>query len=209
MIKRRSVSNKTRNNWFVDAFLFVSALTAAISGIYFLYLPNGGYQGGRNPLYGITVLFQRSTWGDLHIWGGVLMIIALLVHIPLHWEWVTQMTRRIFRFLTGRSTNLNKRSQFNVLINMMIGLSFLVTAITGMYLLFVPGGPQAAATDPVILFSRSTWDLIHSWSGVLLTLSAVVHFAIHWGWVVKVTRKLWTRRLPWKSHRVSAPQVAN
>jgi len=27
-----------------------------LSGIYFLVLPTGGYQGGRNPYYGIQVL---------------------------------------------------------------------------------------------------------------------------------------------------------
>ena len=27
-------------------------------------------KGGKNPLYGITILFSRSTWDDLHLWGG-------------------------------------------------------------------------------------------------------------------------------------------
>jgi len=52
----------------------MSALLAALSGIYFLFLPVSGYQGGRNPMYGVTVLFERSAWDDLHTWGGVVMI---------------------------------------------------------------------------------------------------------------------------------------
>jgi hypothetical protein len=31
------------------AALIISAVAAAFSGIYFLFLPTGGYQGGRNP----------------------------------------------------------------------------------------------------------------------------------------------------------------
>jgi hypothetical protein len=45
------VSPQTRNNWFVDAGLFASGLLAALSGLYFLALPTGGYRGGRNTAY--------------------------------------------------------------------------------------------------------------------------------------------------------------
>jgi hypothetical protein len=49
----QTVSKQTQKNWWIDAALFISALIAAFSGIYFLLLPTGGYQGGRNPLYEI------------------------------------------------------------------------------------------------------------------------------------------------------------
>ena len=55
------ISTQTRNNWLIDAGLALSAVTAMISGIYFLYLPVGGYQGGRNPMYGVHILFERHT----------------------------------------------------------------------------------------------------------------------------------------------------
>jgi hypothetical protein len=62
--------------------------------------------------------------------------------------------------------------------------------VTGIYLLFVPGGPQSALYDPMILFGRTTWDLIHTWSGVILGIAGLIHFAIHWKWVIKVSRKI-------------------
>ncbi|NTU63828.1 MAG: hypothetical protein HGB05_10610, partial [Chloroflexi bacterium] len=62
------VSHKTRTNWLIDAAVFGSALIAALSGIYFLFLPSGGYQGGRNALYGVTILFQRPTCVDHPRW---------------------------------------------------------------------------------------------------------------------------------------------
>ena len=64
------ISRTTRLNWILDAGVFFTALVAGFSGLYFLYVPVGGYQGGKNPLYGITILFSRSTWDDLHLWGG-------------------------------------------------------------------------------------------------------------------------------------------
>jgi len=190
MKTQRYVSEQTKNNWLVDSVLLLSALFVSISGIYFLYLPIGGYQGGRNPYYGIRILFERHTWSDIHIWTGVLMIIVILIHVPLHWNWVKNMTKRTARELFGNERNLNPRSRFNVFINLMVGLSFSLTAVSGIYLLFVPGGPQFSQYDPMILFGRTTWDLIHTWSGVVLGIAALVHFAIHWKWVIKVTRKI-------------------
>jgi cytochrome b subunit of formate dehydrogenase len=69
-----------------------------------------------------------------------------------------------------------------------MGLSFLLAALSGVYFLFFPGGH--AATDPLIVFTRTTWDLIHTWSGVVLIAAAILHFAIHWNWIAKVTRNL-------------------
>ena len=192
---KSNVSEQTKNNWLVDSVLLVSALLASISGIYFMYLPVGGYQGGRNPYYGIRILFERHTWSDIHIWTGILMIVVILIHIPLHWKWVKNMTKRTVRELFGKESNLNTRSRFNVFINMLVGLSFAITAVTGVYLLFVTGGPQSAVYDPMILFGRTTWDLIHTWSGVVLGIAALIHFAIHWNWVVKVSRKILNHNL--------------
>lgn len=182
------LSKQTQTNWLVDLFLFSSAIIAVVSGIYFLYFPVGGYQGGRNLWYGITILFERHTWEDLHTWGGVAMIIVAAVHLAIHWSWVTSMVRRVYKELTGQCVCMNARGRFNLLINILIGLSFLITAISGIYLLFVPGG--RTAVDPVILFSRTTWDLIHTWAGVLMIIAASLHFAIHWMWVTKVSKKI-------------------
>ena len=185
----RIVSNQTRNNYLIDISLFLGAIISALTGIYFLFFPVGGYQGGRNPMYGITFLFARDTWDDLHTWFGILMILSAAIHIVVHWNWITKMTRRVFQELTGRGSHLNSRSRYNVYLNMGIGLSFILTAVSGIYLLFVEGGRHGLA-DPIFIFTRTTWDLIHAWAGIALILIAVLHFAIHWGWVAKVTRKM-------------------
>jgi hypothetical protein len=173
----------------IDAALFLGAVVSSISGIYFLFFPVGGYQGGRNPMYGITVLFQRETWDNLHTWFGIGMILAATVHVVIHWNWIINMTKRVIHELIKRERRLNERSRFNVGINMLIGLSFLVTAVSGVYLLFFPGGAHGVA-DPEFLFNRTTWDLVHTWAGIVMIDAAIFHFAIHWGWVLKVTSKM-------------------
>jgi hypothetical protein len=184
MKKKSGISNITQRNWWTDAVLFSSALIAALSGVYFLYFPVGGYQGGRNPYYNLQILFDRHTWDDLHMWAGIAMIAVAVLHIFLHWSWVVNMTKRMVKDLLGKNGKMNQRGRLNLLLNILVGLSFVLTAFSGVYFLFIPEG--RAAVDPMFLFSRTTWDLIHTWAGVTLIAAAVIHLAIHWRWIVKV-----------------------
>lgn len=187
-MQKNTVSRRTLNNWLIDAAVFVGALIAAISGIYFLFLPIGGYQGGRNPAYGITVLFSRHTWEYLHTWFGIVMIAAVVVHLAIHWNWVTGTTRRLAKSLVGQGARMNRYGIFNVAVDAAVALGFLLVALSGIYFLFAPGGGRTA--DPMFIFSRTAWDMIHTWSGVVMIIAAVIHFAIHWRWVTKVTAKV-------------------
>jgi membrane protein implicated in regulation of membrane protease activity len=185
---------QTRKKWLLDATVFLSGLVAALSGIYFLFVPSGGYQGGRNPMYGVTILFSRHTWADLHTWGGVLMIAAAVLHFAIHWRWVKVMSKTTVKALLSRETKLSKGPRLNVAINVLVAISFLLTTVSGIYFLFAPsGGFQGGRNtgwDPMFLFSRTTWDLIHTWAGVVFISAAVVHFWIHWRWVKTMTKRL-------------------
>jgi preprotein translocase subunit SecY len=211
MTKRRSLSWKTRSNWLIDAAVFVGGLLAALSGIYFLFLPSGGYQGGRNPLYGVTILFGRHAWEDVHTWGGVLMIAAIVVHFAIHWQWVVRMSRRVANGLLGRGSKLPSGAKRNLAINALVGASFLICAVSGIYFLFAPsGGFQGGSNpgwDPMFLFTRTTWDLIHTWSGVVVSVAAVVHFAIHWRWVQNVTLQVVRSLLPQREPEAEQARV--
>jgi len=163
-----------------------------LSGVYFMLLPSGGYQGGRNPWYGVTILFSRHTWDALHTWAGVAMIGAVVIHVAVHWSWVVMMARRSVNALTSRGSTLSRGTQLRLALNVLVGLSFLVTAVTGVYLLFAPssGGGHSASSSVTFLFSRATWDLIHTWAGVAVIVVGVAHLVIHWQWVKNVTRRL-------------------
>jgi len=187
-VQRRSgLSTQTRLNWLLDASVFLGALVAILSGIYFLFLPIGGFQGGRNPTYGINILFARHDWDIIHTWGGVFMTVAVLLHIVYHWSWVTMMARKLAAMLGRRGSGLSKGARVNILVDAVIAISFLLAAVSGVYFLFTP---SAKAVDAGFLFSRATWEVIHTWSGVALPMAAGIHLAIHWRWVVNVTGKM-------------------
>jgi cytochrome b subunit of formate dehydrogenase len=200
MSKPIRMSMQTRQNWLIDAAVFVGGLLAALTGIYFLFVPSGGYHGGRNPMYGVTILFERYTWSNLHTWGGLLMIVAVIVHFAIHWQWVKRMTKRTFEALRPRGSKLSKGAMVNIAIDLAIALGFLICAVSGIYFLFAPeGGFQSGnnlAWDPGFVFSRTTWDLLHTWSGVVMIVAAALHLAIHWRWVKNVTARFFLSLLP-------------
>ena len=142
-------------------------------------------------MYGIIILFGRHTWGDIHIWAGVAIMALGAIHIPLHWKWIVSMTRRAVKITLGKG-KMNNSTKFNLGVNMLIGLSALISGLSGLYFLLVPGASHGSiASDPMWLFSRTIWDLIHTWSGVIVIAAATLHLYIHWKWAFKITRKYW------------------
>lgn len=194
------ISRQTRTNWLIDTAVFLGAVFSIFSGIYFLVLPDG-YEGGRNTWYGVVLLFTRQTWTDIHLWGGVLMIMAVTVHFTLHWNWVKMMARRLRRAVACREDCFSRGAKINVAVDALIALGFLVTAVSGLYFLFAPvsGGYQGGRNplwDAGWLFSRTTWDLLHTWSAVIMIMAAMLHFVIHWRWIVNVTRRFFLSLRP-------------
>ncbi len=201
------LSWQTKQNWLIDAGVFIGALLAGLTGIYFLYLPSG-YEGGRNPYYGINILFGRETWGDIHTWGGIVMILAVVIHFAIHWQWVKMMGRRAGMALQGKGKGLSRGAKINLAVDLAVGLSFLLTAVSGIYFLFLPHGFQGGRNpgwDPNLLFSRITWDLIHTWAAVAMILAASLHLFIHWRWVVNVTRRFFLSL----RHQARAPRATS
>lgn len=89
--------NKSRINYLLDMVIGLAFLLAAGTGVAFLFLGEGGYQGGRNAAYAVTLLgLSRHTWTDLHTWASLVMIAGVVVHFILHWKWIVCVTRQWF-----------------------------------------------------------------------------------------------------------------
>ena len=184
-MEKKGLSATTKKNWLIDAALALGGLLATLSGIYFLYLPVGGYQGGRNPMYGVTILFERHTWEDLHTWSGVAMIAAAAIHLIIHWRWVKMMAVRVVNVIRAGGAGMSRGTRVNVAINLVVAVSFLLVSVSGLYFLFWPAQGDSAVA----------WDMIHTWSGVTMIAAVALHLFIHWRWIKNVTARLarWPR----------------
>lgn len=176
-------SLQTRRNWLMDLAVALGGLLAALSGIYFLFLPSGGYQGGQNPMHGVTIVLSRHSWDAVHTWSSIAMIAAVAVHLTLHRHWVVTMSRRVVNSLRPGGTRMSSGARLNVAIDALIAVSFVLTAVSGIYFLFMPSGARGSGAN-------LAWDMVHTWAGVVLIGAAVAHLAIHWRWVTNVTRRM-------------------
>ena len=185
---RRMLSVKTNRNWLIDSFLFISAVAVVASSIYYLYIPSG-YQGGRNPYYNMVILFSRTGWEWIHTWFGLAMILIATIHLILHWNWFVVMAKKLWLQVAGKTKSFNAMGWLNLITDFSIAFNFVLVSLSGIYFLFAPSG---SSIDPMFLFSRTVWDMIHTWSGVIMIIAVVMHFSIHWRWIVNVSRRMFT-----------------
>jgi cytochrome b subunit of formate dehydrogenase len=90
---------KSKMYYFIDLVIAVAFVVSALSGLVLFFAPSG-YEGGRNPYYGQTVLLLTTrAWSTLHTWGSMAMIAGVGAHLALHWPWLVAMTRRLARDL--------------------------------------------------------------------------------------------------------------
>jgi len=205
--KKSTLTPKLRQNWWIDAVLGVTAVLTVISSIYFLVYPNSGYQGGHNPQYNTVLIFNRQVWDLVHTWSSIGMIAAALIHIIIHWDWITGTLNRSWQVLTRKRKPFRSRLTYNIVLDGSIAISFLICMISGLYFLYFA---QRGPTNEVLLFTRTTWDLIHTWSGVIMTIAAILHFALHWKWVTNITRKMFPGRTKLQTNQVvTSPMESN
>ena len=87
--------SQTKLNYWIDVAIGVFFILSALSGLLLFFYPSG-YQGGRNPYYGSTVLLLTThQWDALHTWSSMAMISGVGAHLALHWNWILCMTRKM------------------------------------------------------------------------------------------------------------------
>ena len=79
---------RTNVNFFVDALSLAALLFLTATGTIIRYvLPVGS--GHTRALWGL----DRHGWGHVHFWIAIAFCVAMVVHVVLHWGWITCVVR--------------------------------------------------------------------------------------------------------------------
>jgi hypothetical protein len=78
---------------------------------------------------------------------------------------------------------MNAKAKSQYWIDVSMGLLALVLAVSSALLWVVL--PQG------FFATRLLWIQIHKWVGLGLSILALIHMALHWRWLVRMTRHLW------------------
>lgn len=91
---------KIKLNYTIDFLAFIFFAISAVSGLAMLiFMPSGVRQGRLQEFLGI----QKGVWAGIHNWSGIILIILIVIHFILHWEWIVQMTKNIFKTKNHKS----------------------------------------------------------------------------------------------------------
>lgn len=92
----KKAMNKGRLNYLMDVLLALLGFLSGVSGIVLLLMGEGGYRGGRNSHFVRSFLgIERWVWNDIHTWVSIALIVGVVIHIALHWNWIVCMTRTL------------------------------------------------------------------------------------------------------------------
>ena len=97
--------NKAKLNLMLDAVIGVGFVLSGLTGVAFMLMGDGGYQGGRNVGFSTSLLgLSRGTWSDVHTWASLVVVAGVLVHLGFHWRWIVCMARKMLAASPRRAT---------------------------------------------------------------------------------------------------------
>lgn len=82
---------RTALNLLVD-FLAAACFVGMIATGFILRFPLPPGSNKSLSLWGLT----RHQWGDVHFWISAALLVVLLTHLVLHWQWVVSVTAKQF-----------------------------------------------------------------------------------------------------------------
>ena len=138
--------------------------------------------------------FEPGLTGNaVHEWLNLVLALTALLHLLLHGNWLTLMTRRQLLPMSGTL-------RLKYWINVLLALSFVMIILSGLMI-----SRTLVAGNGNILPRHSVWHELHSGFGNFFLFLVAVHFALHWRWTVHA----WTRvvSVPRRS-RFRSPRAA-
>jgi cytochrome b subunit of formate dehydrogenase len=104
---------------------------------------------------------------------------------------------------------MSKRAKLNYVVDVVIGLAFVLSALSGLVLFFAPSGYQGGRNpyylQPVLFLSTQVWDVLHVWGSIAMIAGVGAHLVLHWNWMVGMTGKLLARPKPVRAEAATCP----
>jgi protein-S-isoprenylcysteine O-methyltransferase Ste14 len=129
----------------------------------------------------MLVSAPQATGIPLHEWFSLFFIILFVIHLLLHWDWVTRSFGRLF-------ANITARERFNIVWDYLLYLMML--------LVFVSGFLVSVALLPALnisLIIQDFWSKIHHDSATFIMPMLGVHLALNFSWIVKLTKRMFAK----------------
>ena len=127
----------------------------------------------------VTFLFimdPRATGIAIHEWLSVAFTLVIIVHLLLHWAWIVAVSKRFLRKLV-------MQARLNFVLNIFFFIFMTVAIFTGIMV------SEVALPLFGIHFEKNfTWHFLHNLSADITLIILGLHIALHWKWIVLMTK---------------------
>ena len=127
---------------------------------------------------GLIAAYRPSWTGiSLHEWISVAIIVPLVVHLTVNWEWCLRIARTFVQ-------RLFSASRANFVVDAALLVASVAVMLSGVMVSPIPAffGVQPAQS--------LVWATLHAWSADASIALFLVHAALHRRWIVATSRKL-------------------
>lgn len=108
----------------------------------------------------------------VHEWLGIAFGAAIVTHLLLHWQWLVQTTKRVFK-------NLPRPTRVNQILTIALFIDAVILTVSGLLISRV-----ALPALGFRLGEAFSMRLLHSLSSDLGVFIIGLHVALHWKWIV-------------------------
>ncbi len=82
----------------------------------------------------------------------------------------------------------------NYAVDFLMVISFIITSVTGLItFFFLPSGIRQGSTQTFLGIIKGTWSFIHDWNGIVFIALVILHFVLHWDWIVSITKSIFIK----------------
>ncbi len=126
----------------------------------------------------LAAFYPSRTGLAVHEWISVAVIVPLLFHLIINWDWTVRVIERF-------AERLLHASRLNLLVDVALFVSAVAVMLSGLMVSQV-----VAAWFGVAIAPSPIWVAVHSVSADAVIAALLVHLALHWRWVFNVARRL-------------------
>ena len=162
MKQERTQPNRNKLNLMVDLAIFAAFLVAMV---------------------------PRFSGMAVHEWLGMAFGAAIVTHLLLHWQWIVEVTRRLF----GK---LQWSARINYILNLLLFIDITLVVFSGIMI-----SRSALPLMGITLVGGGSYRGLHEITANLSLVLIGLHVALHWDWIVNM---LWRFVLPSRVAKLAA-----
>lgn len=143
-----------------------------------------------------VLFFNKRVLGGLtfHEIAGLVIAVVFFTHVLLNWQWVKNVTLKLF------DRQLPLKTKFSYLLNLVLLISMAFIITSGIFI--------SRVVFPNITIGNEQWFKIsHMSISFLVLIIVAIHIGLHWKWIISVFKNIIHLKTSKKSLRILARVV--